>query len=320
MFNQSLFTYVVRAMVLLTAIPIHECAHAWASYKQGDPTAKNLGRLTLNPLPHLDLIGSILMIFTGFGWAKPVPVSTRYYKNVKKGMILTALAGPAANILLALLSKHQIDIYDINISDLLEQYMAYIRTLQEHQMEVASEFLEMASRLVYIKTASLLPRYEKEEDPRAELVGQLLEYQSCKQAAALLRLLDTGWSVFTRAPMPLEIDPTYRRRHPVDELTAAYWSACGRGKRRLPPQETAFTPLVTKPVVSVASRIMHLLRGFYRRGQASLQSIWADNHDRSELVATFMAVLELLKAGRVHLTDNDTELVFAGREKKKAEN
>ena len=110
-----------------------------------------------------------------------------------------------------------------------------------------------------------------------------------------------------------------RRRHPISELTNAYWSACGRGKRRLPPQETSFTPLVAKPMVSVASRIMHLLRGFYRRGRASLQSIWADNHDRSELVATFMAVLELLKAGRVHLTDDDTELVFAGREKKKAE-
>ena len=119
------------------------------------------------------------------------------------------------DLILALLSKHQIGIYDINISDLLEQYMAYIRTLRENQMEIASEFLEMASRLVYIKTASLLPRYEKEEDPRAELVGQLLEYQSCKQAAALLRLRDTGWSVFTRAPMPLEIDPTYRRRHPI---------------------------------------------------------------------------------------------------------
>ena len=104
MFNQSLFTYRVRAMVLLTAIPIHECAHAWASNKLGDPTAKNLGRLTLNPLPHLDLIGSVLMLFTGFGWAKPVPVTTRNFKNVKKGMILTALAGPAANILLALLS------------------------------------------------------------------------------------------------------------------------------------------------------------------------------------------------------------------------
>lgn len=104
MFNQSLFTYLVRAMVLLTAIPIHECAHAWASNKLGDPTAKNFGRLTLNPLPHLDLIGSVLMLFTGFGWAKPVPVTTRNFKNVKKGMILTALAGPAANILLALLS------------------------------------------------------------------------------------------------------------------------------------------------------------------------------------------------------------------------
>ncbi len=104
MFNQSLFTYLVRAMVLLTAIPIHECAHAWASNKLGDPTAKNLGRLTLNPLPHLDLIGSVLMLFTGFGWAKPVPVTTRNFKNVKKGMVLTALAGPAANILLALLS------------------------------------------------------------------------------------------------------------------------------------------------------------------------------------------------------------------------
>ena len=104
MFNQSLFTYLVRAMVLLTAIPIHECAHAWASNKLGDPTAKNLGRLTLNPLPHLYLIGSVLMLFTGFGWAKPVPVTTRNFKNVKKGMILTALAGPAANILLALLS------------------------------------------------------------------------------------------------------------------------------------------------------------------------------------------------------------------------
>ena len=169
------------------------------------------------------------------------------------------------DLILALLSKHQIDIYDINISDLLEQYMGVIRTLQESDMEVASEFLEMASRLVYIKTASLLPRCEKEDDPRAELVGQLLEYQSCKQAAALLRLRDSGWAVFTREPMPLEIDPTYRRHHPIGELTNAYWAACGRGRRRLPPQETAFTPLVTKPVVSVTSRIMHLLRGYRLR-------------------------------------------------------
>ena len=143
------------------------------------------------------------------------------------------------DLILALLSKHQIDNNDINISDLLEQYMGVIRTLQESDMEVASELLEMASRLVNIKTVSLLPRCEKEDDPRAELVGQLLEYQSCKQAAALLRLRDSGWAVFTREPMPLEIAPTYRRHHPIGELTNAYWAACGRGRRRLPPQERA---------------------------------------------------------------------------------
>lgn len=99
----KLFTYLVRAMVLMTAIPIHECAHAWASDKLGDPTAKNLGRLTLNPMAHLDVFGSILMILTGFGWAKPVPVATRHFKSIKKGMLLSALAGPAANIVLALI-------------------------------------------------------------------------------------------------------------------------------------------------------------------------------------------------------------------------
>lgn len=101
--NTNLFTYLVRAMVLVTAIPLHECAHAWASDKLGDPTARNLGRLSLNPMAHLDIFGSILMLFTGFGWAKPVPVMSRNFKNVKKGMVLSALAGPASNIVLALL-------------------------------------------------------------------------------------------------------------------------------------------------------------------------------------------------------------------------
>ena len=104
MFNQSLFTYLVRAMVLLTAIPIHECAHAWASNKLGDPTAKNLGRLTLNPLPHLDLIGSVLMLFTGFGWAKPVIIDPRNFRKPRRDDILVSLAGPAANLVTAFLA------------------------------------------------------------------------------------------------------------------------------------------------------------------------------------------------------------------------
>lgn len=99
-----MFTFLVRAMVLLTAIPIHECAHAWAAARLGDPTARNLGRMTLNPIPHLDLLGSVLLLFAGFGWAKPVPISTRNFDDVRKGMALSALAGPAANLILALIS------------------------------------------------------------------------------------------------------------------------------------------------------------------------------------------------------------------------
>lgn len=217
------------------------------------------------------------------------------------------------DLILALISQHQLDIYDINITSLLEQYMAYIRELQENRLEIASEFLEMASRLVYIKTASLLPRYEKEEDPRAELVGQLLEYKSCKKAAELLRERDQGYSVFFRQPMPLEIDPTYRRRHLVSELEQWYWVAVGRGRRRLPPQDAVFSPLVARRVVSVSSRILHVLRGLYKHTRMNLQSLFLESQDRSELVATFMAVLELLKAKRVCLEDEDSELVFLGR-------
>ncbi len=93
--------YVARILVLLTVLPIHEAAHAWASYKLGDPTAKQLGRLTLNPFKHLDLFGSLAILFFGIGWAKPVPVDPRYFEDKKKGMALSALAGPLSNLLVA---------------------------------------------------------------------------------------------------------------------------------------------------------------------------------------------------------------------------
>ena len=99
--NPDQYKYVARLIVLFTAMPIHESAHAFVSYKLGDPTAKQQGRLTLNPLKHLDLMGSVFLVFAGFGWAKPVPVDPRYYKNPKTGMALSSLAGPVSNLLLA---------------------------------------------------------------------------------------------------------------------------------------------------------------------------------------------------------------------------
>ena len=96
--------WIVRIPVLLFAITIHEYAHGRAALWLGDPTAKNMGRLTLNPLPHIDPFGAICLFLFNFGWAKPVPVNPRYFKNIRKDIILMSLAGPLANILLALLA------------------------------------------------------------------------------------------------------------------------------------------------------------------------------------------------------------------------
>lgn len=96
----SLFQYLLSAIAVLIALTVHEYCHGYAAYKMGDETAKNLGRLTLNPLSHLDPIGALCMLFFHIGWAKPVPVNPRNFKNPKKGFALTALAGPASNLIL----------------------------------------------------------------------------------------------------------------------------------------------------------------------------------------------------------------------------
>lgn len=95
------YRVIAGLVVVLIAMPVHECAHGLVSYWLGDPTAKMQGRLTLNPLKHLDPLGSLMILFVGFGWARPVPVDARYYKNRKLGMALTAIAGPLSNILMA---------------------------------------------------------------------------------------------------------------------------------------------------------------------------------------------------------------------------
>ena len=90
--------------IILLALSFHEAAHGYAAWKCGDNTAYHLGRLTLNPLKHLDPIGCLTMLLVGYGWAKPVPINTRNFRNPKRGMALTAAAGPAANLLLGLVS------------------------------------------------------------------------------------------------------------------------------------------------------------------------------------------------------------------------
>ena len=95
---------VLRVVAILLCLIIHEVSHGLAAYHLGDPTAKMNNRLSLNPLRHLDLFGTLMMVVVGFGWAKPVPVDPRYFKKPKQGMALTALAGPVSNFVLAFIS------------------------------------------------------------------------------------------------------------------------------------------------------------------------------------------------------------------------
>ena len=96
----AIIEIILALPVVLFALTVHEVSHGYAAYKLGDPTAHNFGRLDLNPLKHLDPLGTLCMLIAGFGWAKPVPVNPRYFKNYRRDMALTAAAGPASNFIM----------------------------------------------------------------------------------------------------------------------------------------------------------------------------------------------------------------------------
>lgn len=110
-------SYIIHLLlclpIILISLSLHEAAHGYAAYKLGDPTAKNLGRLTMNPLKHLDPLGFICMLLAGFGWANPVPINTRNFKKPRRDMALSAAAGPLSNFLLAALFCALLKVYTI---------------------------------------------------------------------------------------------------------------------------------------------------------------------------------------------------------------
>ena len=213
------------------------------------------------------------------------------------------------DLLLHLISKHKLNIYDIPIFDLVEQYTAYIRDMQALDLDVASEFLEMAARLVHIKSLSLLPAPEEGEQLRRELTGELIEYAACKKAAAALSTQTDGFNSFTRTPEKLEGgDMTYRRVHDPLELLNAYMRVMGKKFKRLPPPFDAFRPLVARKIVSVSDKIKRIV-GFLAGGRdRSLGEIIRASESRSDMVAAFLAILELAKTNHVYLKDRDGDV------------
>ncbi len=217
---------------------------------------------------------------------------------------LPVFEGPL-DLLLHLITKNKLNIYDIPIAELLDQYMEKIRAMQEEDLDIASEFLEMAARLVHLKSVSLLPKHEEAEALKQDLTGQLLEYQECKRVAAMLAQR-AEFNTFIRGPQEMDFETAYQRKHNPAEVLAAYQNAVGKGKRKLPPPREAFSGIVTHKVVSVSSKIIHVLRYLWKKREVEYDRVFEDSREKSELVATFLAVLELVKGKRVRIEDENT--------------
>ena len=205
------------------------------------------------------------------------------------------------DLLLYLVSKNKMNLYDINIMELIDQYTAVIGSVQGDRMDAASEFIDMAAHLVQMKSALLLPRAPEAERMKAELTGRLIEYSACKQVAA--RLGSRARDLFTavRAPQPLVGAAEYTRPHKPEQLVQAWYSLMGRSLRKRKPSQERFEPLVTAPFVSVASRVAHMLRGLLRGTLGRMTQLFSREESRSTNVATFLALLELVRAGRVQI-------------------
>lgn len=212
---------------------------------------------------------------------------------------LEVFEGPL-DLLLTLIAKNKLNIYDIPITLLLEQYMEQIERMQSENLDIASEFLEMAARLVHIKSVSLLPKREEEEALRRELTGQLLEYQQCRETAEKLRAM-VSFDRLVRPQSKIPADHAYKRHHAPEEMLAAYLFAMGRKRRLAPPTAEAFSGIVAKPVVSVASQIVFVLRSLWKRRRVPFRELFRGKRDSSERIAAFLAVLELVKGRRLRV-------------------
>ena len=203
---------------------------------------------------------------------------------------LPVFEGPL-DLLLFLIQKNKLNIYDIPIAEILRQYLDAIEEMKELDLDIAAEFLEMAARLVQIKSAMLLPKYEDEAEVlRQELTGQLVEYKLCQEAARRMAKQYIGGDLFIREAEEVEPDMTYKRVHQPEVLVEAYLAAAGRGKRRLPPPAQAFHGIVARKIVSVSSKIVYVLRNLRQKKELKYESLFDGAETKSDLVATFLAL------------------------------
>ena len=213
---------------------------------------------------------------------------------------LEVFEGPM-DLLLHLIAKHKLNINDIPIVELVNQYLDYVRQMENADFEIAGDFLEMAARLIYIKTVSLLPRHEETEQLKKELTGELIEYRDCKIMAKKLSEHTDGFDRFVREPQEGYVNHNYERFHEGEELLNAYISAAGRAQRKLPPPVDSFRQIVARKFVNVASKIGSVMGKLKKHRKVKFLKLFSDAQSKSDIVATFLAVLELAKTKQITL-------------------
>ena len=231
---------------------------------------------------------------------------------------LEKFEGPL-DLLLHLIEKNKINIYDIPIVEITEQYMDYIRQMQEQDMEVMSEFLVMAATLLNIKSKMLLPQEEPEEaeevvDPRQELVERLLQYKMYKYASLELsdRQLDAGRVLFKEGSLPPEIADY---KEPVDtqallsdltlqKLHLIFEAVMKKQVDKIDPVRSKFGR-IEKEEVNMSKKMREIQEYALANKRFSFRSLLMEQYDKMDVVVTFSCILELMKIGRMHVVQEE---------------
>ncbi len=210
------------------------------------------------------------------------------------------------DLLLSLIQKNKISITDLPIALLCDQYLEAIAGMEQMDMELASDFLLMASELMYIKSKMMLPREEKQEkDPRMELTDALLRYQAAKEGAAKMAGLYAVHSArMVKETDEISIDRTFVADQQITSLSAAIRRLNAYQESIAHEKKATFTPMISRPIVPVELKIVGILKHLNTEKQSSLQTLLSDAVSLPDMIAIFLGVLELIKMRQILILDD----------------
>ena len=219
---------------------------------------------------------------------------------------LESFDGPL-DLLLSLIQKNKVEISDIPISLICDQYMAYITEAERLDMDLAAEFIVMASELMLIKSKMLLPKAEpEEEDPRAGLAEALIKYQQAKAAATLLAKAYPRFSGrMVKDTDEISVDKTFVADQSVTSLCLAVRRIIAYREEHPQADKVTFTPMIAKPIVPVEAKIVGILRHFEKKERVSMTALIEDAVSLPDMIAVFLGILELVKLRRIVLVERD---------------